>query len=160
RTPPSGPVRAFARGVVLPVAPPGLRDTMHFPANPIPELIEVAKKSVPPLNFASPGPRGAAHFAGEMLKLHAGIKMQHINYNGSAPALTDVIGGRVPLMFDPWLSTKPHVEAGSLKVVAVASDKRSRDVPQVPTIRETYPGYGVNSYTFILAPAGIPETVH
>jgi tripartite-type tricarboxylate transporter receptor subunit TctC len=156
---PYDPLKDFAPIGMFAVTPTVLSANKSFPASTIPELIEVARKSAPPLNFASPGPRGAAHFAGEMLKLHAGIKMQHINYNGSAPALTDVIGGRVPLMFDPWLSTKPHVEAGSLKIIAVASEKRLRDAPHVPTITETYPGYGVNSVNFIVAPAGIPEMV-
>jgi tripartite-type tricarboxylate transporter receptor subunit TctC len=94
-----------------------------------------------------------------MLKQRAGIKMQHINYNGSAPALTDVIGGRVPLMFDPWQSSKPYVEGGQLKLIATASADRLRDAPQVPTIGESYPGFAVSTFTFLMGPAGVPEPI-
>jgi tripartite-type tricarboxylate transporter receptor subunit TctC len=130
-----------------------------FPANTLAELVEIARKATPPLNFASPGPRGVAHLTGEMLKQRAGIDMQHINYNGSTPALTDVIGGRVPLMLDPWQSSKPHVEAGKLKAIAVASVQRLRDAPDIPTFAETYPGFSASSISFVVGPAGIPEAV-
>jgi tripartite-type tricarboxylate transporter receptor subunit TctC len=66
--------------------------------------------------------------------------MQHINYNGSAPALIDTIAGRVPIMFDVWYSARPHVESGELKLIASAGAERFSDFPQVPTIAETYPG--------------------
>jgi tripartite-type tricarboxylate transporter receptor subunit TctC len=130
-----------------------------FPANTIPELVTQARQAAAPINFASPGPRGSAHLAGEMLKQRAGINMQHINYNGSAPALTDVIGGRVPLMFDPWQSSKPYVESGQLKLIATASADRLPDAPQIPTIAETYPGYVVSSFMFLVGPAGVPEPI-
>ena len=130
-----------------------------FPANTVAEIVEEAKKTATPINFASPGPRGAAHLAGEMLQQRAGIKMQHINYNGSAPALTDVIGGRVPLMFDPWQSSKPYVDSGQLKLIATATADRLRDAPRVPTIGETYPGFSVTSGTFVVGPVGIPEPI-
>jgi len=130
-----------------------------FPANTIPELVAEARQAAAPINFASPGPRGSAHLAGEMLKQRAGINMQHINYNGSAPALTDVIGGRVPLMFDPWQSSKPYVESGQLKLIATASADRLPDAPQAPTIAESYPGYVVSSFMFLVGPSGVPEPI-
>ena len=92
--------------------------------NTIAELVALAKRSAEPINFTSPGPRGVGHLAGEMLKQRAGITMTHINYNGSAPALTDVIAGRVPIMFDIWHSAKRYVEAGELKLIAGASAER------------------------------------
>src|SRR4030095_4094341 len=100
-----------------------------FPANTIPELVAYAKKSSEPLNFTSPGPRGVGHLAGEMLKQRAGIAMTHINYNGSAPALTDLIAGRVPLMFDIWHSAKRYVDAGELELIAGAGLERLPDAP-------------------------------
>jgi tripartite-type tricarboxylate transporter receptor subunit TctC len=130
-----------------------------FPANTVAELVQEAKKTGTPINFASPGPRGSGHLAGEMLQQRAGIKMQHINYNGSAPALTDVIGGRVPLMFDLWQSIKPHVEAGGLKLVATAGARRLPAAPQVPTIAETYPDFGASALSFVVGPARIPEPI-
>jgi tripartite-type tricarboxylate transporter receptor subunit TctC len=130
-----------------------------FAPNTIPELVAAARAAAPPLNFASPGPRGTAHLVGEMLKQRAGIDMQHINYNGSAPALTDVIGGRVPLMFDAWQSAKQFVDAGKLKALAMASATRLTDAPQVPAIAETYPGFSSTGFSFIIGPAGIPAPI-
>ena len=130
-----------------------------FPADTIAQLVDVAKKSPETLNFTSPGPRGVGHLAGEMLKQRAGINMTHINYNGSAPALTDVIAGRVPLMFDIWHSAKRHVDSGDLKLIAGAGAQRLGDAPQVPTIAETYPGFDVIAFNALVAPAGVPAPV-
>lgn len=130
-----------------------------FPANTVAELVAQAKASASPLNYASPGPRGVGHLAGEMLQREAGIKMQHISYNGSAPALTDVISGRMPVMFDIWHSVKEHVAAGEVKVIAAAGAQRLSDAPQYPTIAETYPGFNVRAFIALIAPAGVPEEV-
>jgi tripartite-type tricarboxylate transporter receptor subunit TctC len=85
--------------------------------------------------------------------------MTHINYNGSAPALTDVIGGRVPIMFDVWHSVKRYVESRELKLIAGAGSERLADAPQVPTIGETYPGFDVIAFNAMIAPAGVPKPV-
>jgi tripartite-type tricarboxylate transporter receptor subunit TctC len=130
-----------------------------FPVNTVPELVAEAKKSASPLNFASPGPRGVGHLAGEMLKQRAGIAMTHINYNGSAPALTDVIAGRVPIMFDVWHSAKRYVDSGELKLIAGAGGARLADAPQVATIAETYPGFDVIAFNAMIAPAGVPRPI-
>jgi tripartite-type tricarboxylate transporter receptor subunit TctC len=94
-----------------------------------------------------------------MLKQRAGIEMTHINYNGSAPALTDVIAGRVPLMFDIWHSARRHVEGGALKLIASASAERLPGAPDVPTMAETYPGFQVMAFNALVAPAGVPAPV-
>ncbi len=130
-----------------------------YPANTVAELVAQAKKSGERLNFTSPGPRGVGHLAGEWLQSLAGIKMTHIAYNGSAPALTDVLAGRVPLMFDLWNSVKPYVVDGRLKVLAVASAERLRDAPQYPTLAETYPGFDVSAFQAIIVPKGVPTSV-
>ena len=130
-----------------------------FPAGTIPELVEAVKKSSDPVNFTSPGPRGSAHLVGELLKIRAGIAMTHINYNGSAPALTDVIAGRVPLMFDIWHSAKPHVEAGKLKVIAAVGPARLPELPNVATIAETYPGVSAVAFQALFTSAGTPQPV-
>lgn len=130
-----------------------------FPANDVAGLVAAAKASAEPLNYTSPGPRGVGHLAGEMLQQRAGIRMQHINYNGSAPALTDVIAGRVPLMFDIWHSARRYVETGQLKLIAGAGAERLPGAPQVATIGETYPGFEVVAFNALVAPAGIPEPV-
>jgi tripartite-type tricarboxylate transporter receptor subunit TctC len=130
-----------------------------FPANSIPELVAAAKKSADPINFTSPGPRGSAHLAGELLKVRAGIAMTHINYNGSAPALTDVIAGRVPLMFDIWHSAKAHVESGKLKVIAAVGPTRMPELPNVATIAETYPGVSAVAFQALFTSSATPQGV-
>ncbi len=139
--------------------PAALVANKAFPADTIPVLVALAKRSPEPLNYTSPGPRGMGHLAGEMLKQRAGISMTHVSYNGSTPALTDLIAGRVPLMFDVWHSAKRYVEAGDLKLIAGTGIERLADAPDVPTIAETYPGFDVVAFNAIIAPAGVPAAV-
>ena len=136
--------------------PVALVASKSFPANTVEELVRLVKARTEPLNFTSPGPRGVGHLAGAMLMARAGITMTHINYNGSAPALTDVIAGRVPVMFDIWHSAKRYVASGDLKLIASASAERFPDAPQAPTIAETYPGFAVAAMNAMYGPAGIP----
>ena len=117
------------------------------------------RKSSEPLNYTSPGPRGVGHLAGELLQQRAGIKMLHINYNGSAPALVDLIAGRVPIMFDIWHSAKRYVDAGQIKIIAGQSEQRLSDAPQTPAIAETYPGFAVMAVNALFGPSGIPAPV-
>ena len=149
----------FAAVSMVATQPVALVANKAFPADTVPQLVDVAKKSPEALNFTSPGPRGVGHLAGEMLKQRAGIAMTHINYNGSAPALTDVIAGRVPLMFDIWHSAKRYVDSGDLKLIAGAGAQRLGDAPQVPTIAEIYPGFDVIAFNALVAPAGVPAPV-
>jgi tripartite-type tricarboxylate transporter receptor subunit TctC len=139
--------------------PVALVANKEFPADSLGELIALAKRSPQPLNFTSPGPRGVGHLAGEMLRVRAGIALTHINYNGSAPALTDVIAGRVPLMFDIWHSARRFVETGELKLIASASAERLSDAQRVPAIAETFPGFSVMAFNALFGPAGIPAPV-
>src|SRR6266566_8135264 len=131
----------FAPVSMVATQPVALVANKSFPANTIPELVAVARKSAEPLNFTSPGPRGVGHLAGEMLKQRAGIAMTHINYNGSAPALTDLIAGRVPLMFDIWHSARRYVASGELKLIAGAGPDPLPGAANVPVIAATYPGF-------------------
>lgn len=130
-----------------------------FPANTIPEVVAYAKKSKDVLNYTSPGPRGAGHFAGELLKQRAGIDMTHISYNGSTPALTDVMAGRVPLMFDVWHSARRFVDTGKLKLIAGTTVEPLPDQPDKPTIAATYPGFNIVAFQALIGPAGIPQPV-
>ena len=130
-----------------------------FAPNTVAELVALAKKTGEPLSFTSPGPRTVGHLAGAWLENLAGIKLIHIAYNGSAPALTDVVAGRVPIMFDLWSSVKPYVADGRLKVLAVASAQRLQDAPQYPTLAETFPGFDVSAFQAIAVPKGVPPAV-
>lgn len=139
--------------------PVALVANKDFPGNTLAEVIAEAKKRGGKLDYTSPGPRGVGHLAGEMLKQRAGIDMTHINYNGSAPALTDLIAGRVPLMFDIWHSAKRYVDSGDLKLVAGAGGERLSDRPNVPTIAETYPGFDVIAFNAVVVPSATPRPI-
>jgi len=136
--------------------PVALVATKDFPANTLAETVAYAKTQNPPLNYTSPGPRGVGHLAGELLKQKAGIAMDHISYNGSAPALTDVMAGRVPLMFDIWHSARRYVETGKLKLIAGAGPDPLPGAESVPVIGTTYPGFSVVAFNALIAPAATP----
>jgi tripartite-type tricarboxylate transporter receptor subunit TctC len=150
----------FAPVSMVATQPVALVANKAFGANTVAEVVAEAKKQA--LNYTSPGPRGVGHLAGEMLKQRAGIpagNFTHINYNGSAPALTDVMAGRVPLMFDIWHSARRYVESGALKLIASASAERLPGAPNVPTMAETYPGFEVMAFNALVAPAGVPAPI-
>jgi tripartite-type tricarboxylate transporter receptor subunit TctC len=130
-----------------------------FPADTLADMIALAKRSPEPLNYTSPGPRTATHLAGEMLAQLAGIRMTHISYNGSAPALTDVIAGRVPLMLDVWHSARRYVESGDLKLIAGAGLDPLPGAPNTATIAAMFPGFNVVAFNAAIGPAGIPPPV-
>jgi len=127
------------------------------PFNTVPELIAYAKKNPDALSFATPGAGTGTHLAGEMLAHLAGIKMVHVPYKGSAPAQQDVIGGRVPLLFDILYSSMPYVKDKRLKVIALSSPKRAVSNPEIPLIADTLPGFSAMSSIGIIAPAGLPQ---
>jgi tripartite-type tricarboxylate transporter receptor subunit TctC len=139
--------------------PVALVASKSFPADTLAELIAVARRAPEPLNYTSPGPRGVGHLAGEMLKQRAGIMMNHISYNGSAPALTDVIAGRVPLIFDIWHSARRYVDSGDLKLIAGAGTDPLPGAEKVPTIAATFPGFNVVAFNAAVGPAGIAPAV-
>ena len=139
--------------------PVALVANKDFPAGTLAEVIAEVRKRGGKLDYTSPGPRGVGHLAGEMLKQRAGIEMTHINYNGSAPALTDMIAGRVPLMFDIWHSAKRYVDSGDLKLIAGAGGERLADRPHVPTIAETFPGFDVIAFNAVVVPAATPRPI-
>jgi tripartite-type tricarboxylate transporter receptor subunit TctC len=152
-------LKDFAAVTMIATQPVALVANKDFPANTVPELVALAKKSTEPLNYTSPGPRGVGHLAGEMLQQRAAIKMQHINYNGSAPALVDLIAGRVPVMFDIWHSAKRYVDTGQIKIIAGASAERLSDMPNTPAIAESYPGFAVMAMNALYGPSGVPAPV-
>lgn len=147
-------VSLLTQGPLVLVANPDL------PANNVAELIALAKAKPGTLNFASTGNGSSTHLTGELFNSMAGVKLVHIPYKGSAPALNDVLGGQVPLMFDTMLSAMPFVKAGKLKALAVTSPQRSPAAPDVPTVAESgLPGFGSFAWNGVLAPAGTPRPV-
>jgi len=122
------------------------------------ELIAKAKAS--PLNFASSGNGSAPHLAGEGFNIATGTKMQHIPYKGSGPAITDLIGGQVNLMFDSLPSSMPHIKSGRIIAIAVTTKKRSSALPNVPTVAESgVPGFDVSTWYGVWAPAATPPAI-
>jgi tripartite-type tricarboxylate transporter receptor subunit TctC len=129
-------------------------------ARSVKDLVALGKSSKTSLAFASAGNATSQHLSGEAFKLAAGIDMLHVPYKGSAPALTDLIGGQVQLMFDSLPSAMPHLKAGSLRPLAVTTPKRSAALPDVPTIAESgYPGFAISTWYGVWAPAATPPAV-
>ncbi len=127
------------------------------PFNSVAELIAYTKKNPSKVSYATPGVGTGTHLAGEMLNHLAGLDMVHVPYKGSAPAQQDVIGGRVPLLFDVLFSAQPFVKDGRLKVLALASPRRSATSPEIPLIAEAVPGFSAMSIIGVIAPAGVPR---
>lgn len=127
----------------------------------VPDLIRVAKASPGKLNMASSGNGTSIHLAGELFKSMTGTYMVHFPYRGSGPALLDLLGGNMDLMFDNLPSAMPHIKAGKLKALAVTSAERSAALPELPTIAEAGPlkGFEASSWFGLLAPAGTPAEV-
>jgi tripartite-type tricarboxylate transporter receptor subunit TctC len=156
---PFDPIKDFTPIAMVAVQPMALVATKSFPPNSVAEMIAYIKQHPGAINYTSPAPRGTAHLAGEMLKQRAGIDMTHINYTGSAPALTDLVAGRVQLMFDVWHSAKRYVDTGDLKLIAPIGAERLKDRPDVPTLAEAYPGFDITAMQSVVGPAGIPHAV-
>jgi len=131
-----------------------------LPVSTVAELITYAKANPGKLNFASSGIGSTAHLSGELLKRAAGIEMTHIVYRGAGPALADVLAGQVDLMFASMVSSLHHAKSGKLKALAVTSGRRSRVVPEFPTVDEAgVPGFEMTGYFGLLAPAHTPAAV-
>jgi tripartite-type tricarboxylate transporter receptor subunit TctC len=130
------------------------------PAGSVQELIAYGKANPGKLNFASSGSGTSIHLAGELFKVSTGVQMQHVPYKGSAPAIADLLGGQVQLMFDNLPSALPHIRAGKLRALAVTSATRAPALPDVPTVAEAgVPGFEASSWFGLLAPAGTPPDV-
>jgi tripartite-type tricarboxylate transporter receptor subunit TctC len=130
-----------------------------IPAKSLPDLVALAKKS-PDLSFASPGEGSVPHLAVELLNMMTGMQMIHVPYKGVAPALADVIGGRVQVMLVNVISSKPHIEAGKLRALAVSARKRSDALPNVPTVTEAgYGDYEALQWFGLFATAGTPPEI-
>lgn len=128
-------------------------------ANTIQELIALAKSGAP-LAYGSSGNGGGTHLAGELFNMEAGTKLQHIPYKGSAPAMNDLLGGQVQLMFSDAPTALPHIKSGRVKVLAVASRRRSSMLPNVPTgVEAGLPGFEAYSWAALFAPAQTPQAV-
>ena len=130
------------------------------PAKTVKELIDYARAQPGKLSYASSGAGTSIHLSGELFKMLAKVDMVHIPYKGSAPAMTDMIGGQVQVMFDNMPSALPHVKGGKLRALAVTSAQRSPSAPDIPTMGEAgVAGFDVQSWFGLVAPKGTPKDI-
>lgn len=141
------PITKIAGGPLLAVVNPSV------PIHSIKELIEHAKANPDKINYASSGNGGINHLSTEYFKLLSGIRMYHIPYKGTGPGLTDIIDGRVQLLFGDVMGTLPFVKSGKLRAIGVTTAQRISALPDVPTIMETVPGYEINNWYGFWGPA-------
>jgi tripartite-type tricarboxylate transporter receptor subunit TctC len=154
------PIKDFAPITRVALVPNLLVANPAQPFKTVKDLVAYAKANPGKLTFASSGSGTSIHLSGEMFQQMAGVDMQHIPYKGSAPALTDLLGGQTAIMFDNMPSVISHVRAGKLRPIAVTTPNRSPALPDVPTIAESgVPGYSATSWFGLLAPAGTPAPV-
>ena len=131
-----------------------------LPAKNVRDLIAYAKANPGKLNFASSSSGSSSQLAGEQFKLYAGVQMQHIPYKGSTPALTDVMGGQVQMMFDSTPSAMPFVKSGKLRALAVTTAKRTQAAPDVPSMAESgLPGFDHSNWYGVWGPPGLPREI-
>ena len=128
------------------------------PFNNLKELIAYAKKNPGKLNYGTPGAGSTTHLGGELLQREAGFDMQHVGMKGSAPAHTELMGGRLDLVIDPFLSILPYVQAGRMKMIATMGDQRVAG-HDYPTVAETIPGFNVGAMLGFVVPAATPKAV-
>lgn len=129
------------------------------PATTIPELIAYAKANPGKISMASFGIGSASHLAGELFKIMAGVDMVHVPYRGGAPMMIDLVGGQVHIAFDVMVTSLPHVRTGALRALAVAGATRFGQLPDVPSIAETLPGYEARTWAGIAVPKDTPPEI-
>ncbi|MBN9529353.1 MAG: tripartite tricarboxylate transporter substrate binding protein [Alphaproteobacteria bacterium] len=153
-------LKDFAPVTQIASVPNMLVVTPSLPVGSVTELIAYAKANPGKLNMASSGNGTSIHLSGELFKVMTGVDMVHVPYKGSAPALNDLMGGQVQLMFDNMPSALPQVKGGTLKALAVTTATRSPAMPDLPTVAEAgVPGFEASSWFGVFAPAGTPKEI-
>jgi tripartite-type tricarboxylate transporter receptor subunit TctC len=160
KTLPYDPQRDFTPIALVAQAPVAIVVHPSQPVNDVAELVALAKRMPGKLNYGSAGSGTPGHLTGEMFKSAAGIDMQHVPYRGSAPAMTDLLGGQLQVMFDPLQSVLSNVQAGRIRAIAVSSKTRAPVLPNVPTIAESgYSGFETTAWWGLFAPAKLPPAL-
>ena len=147
------PIASFIRVSNVMVVNPSIS------AKTVPELIAYAKANPGKINLASPGNGTGPHLAGELFKVMTGVDMVHVPYRGAAPALTDLLGGQVQVMFDGLPSSIEHIRAGKLRALAVTTAARAEGLPEIPAMGEFVPGYDASAWFGVGAPKATPADI-
>jgi tripartite-type tricarboxylate transporter receptor subunit TctC len=153
------PIKSFTAIAILATGPNVLVVNPELPVKTVGELIKLAKEKPSELNYASAGIGSFQHLGGELFKLTAGVNIVHVPYKGGGPAMQDVIGGHIKIMFSSLIQTTPFIKTGQLRPLGTGGAKRSPVLPDVPTIGETVPGYTADKWWGIVAPAGMPAPI-
>ncbi len=156
---PFDPLKDFAPISFLAEIPLSMAIRAGIPANNLAEFIALAKANPGKYNYASSGEGSGGHLAGALLGSMAGIKINHVPYKGAGPAITDLVGGHVDMLFVGHISFIQHAKAGKVRVLGVGMPKRMTFAPEVPTIAETLPGFQIGTWFGLLAPAGTPPAI-
>jgi len=157
---PYDPVKDFAPVILIAKLPLIMAINADLPARSVKDVIALAKAKPGELTFSSAGNGGAPHLAGELFKSLTGTELLHVPYRGSGPAVIDLIGGRITMMFDATPSLLPNITAGKLRPLAAASPQRHRLLPDVPSFAELgYPGMDIALWYGVVAPAGTPPAI-
>ena len=156
---PFDPIKDFAPLTRVAMVPNLLVANPSQPFKTVPELIAYAKANPGKVTYGSSGNGSSIHLSGELFKSMTKVDMTHVPYKGSAPAVSDLLGGQIAVMFDNMPSALPHVKSGKLRAIAVTSAKRSPELPNVPTVGESVPGYEATSWFGMFAPAGTPPDI-
>ena len=156
---PYDPIKDLTPVAMLVMSPQVLVAHPSVAANSVADLLALAKSKPGVLNFASVGTGTSPHLGGEMLQSLAGIKLVHVPYKGTAPAMTDLIAGQVQLMFTSMPTVLAHVKSGRLKLLGTGGKKRSAVIPDTPTIADTVPGFELITWYSVFAPARTPQAI-
>ena len=136
-----------------------MEENLAFPAKNLAEFLALAKAQPGKINFASGGVGTSPHMSGELLEFMTGIKLTHVSYRGTGPAMTDLLGGQIPVLFDNLPGSIQQIKAGRIRALGVTTKERVASLPDVPTIGETVPGYEVSVWFGISGPKGMPPEI-
>jgi len=156
---PYDPEKDFSPVSLLVVVPNVVVVNPKLEVNSVAELIELLKKEPDKYSYASSGNGTPLHLSGELFNSMAGVKMQHVPYKGAGPALNDLLGNQISIMFDNLPSSSSHIKGGTLKALGITTKERAPSFPDVPTVAETVPGYETYTWNALFAPAGTPPEV-